>query len=344
MNIKNLKKSIKFIKENNGANINLLLWGAHASGKTSAVLQAGNELGLPVIILNLSTQSPEDLIGLPKISNNKTSFLKPAWFPDQQAIIFLDEFNRAPKYVLQTMLPFVDEHRLHSHVLPKGSIVIAAANPSSADYTVTEIDDCALWSRFCHIYVSPDVEEVSAYYRANGIHAAAIQTLIDNPMMIGRISESDRIKITPDIRALEKAGKLLNIISKNEMTEIGEELIFGMIGVEAGIQLLTHWKKSVEIPEAADVLNGNININEIQTDKIDNILLINQRMVKYIQDNKLTQNQNKKFAEYFQHIPKDSAVALLKELKTIEGLEFFGDNGILNDIPVDYLKNLLEIK
>ena len=343
MNIKNLKKSIKFIKEND-SNINLLLWGTHASGKTSAVLQAGSEIGLPVIILNLSTQSPEDLIGLPEKSNNKTSFLKPAWFPDQPAIVFLDEFNRAPKYVLQTMLPFVNEHRLHSHILPKGSIVIAAANPASADYTVTEIDDSALWSRFCHVYVVPDIEEVTTYYRSNGIHSAAIQTLLDNPTMIGRVSESDRIKVTADIRSLEKAGRLLNIISKSEMSEFGEELIFGMLGVETGMQLLTHWKKTADIPEAEEILNGKININEIPVDKIDNILLINQRMVKYIQDNKLTQNQNKKFAEYFQHIPKDSAVALLKELKTIENLDFFGDNGILNDIPVDYLKNLLEIK
>ncbi len=343
MNIKNLKKSIKFIKEN-CANINLLLWGSHASGKTSAVLQAGSEIGLPVIVLNLSTQSPEDLIGLPEKSNNKTNFLKPAWFPDQPAIVFLDEINRAAKYVLQTMLPFVNEHRLHSHVLPAGSIVIAAANPASADYTVTEIDDAALWSRFCHIYVAPDVEEVSAYYRVNNVHSAAIQTLLDNPTMIGRVSESDRIKVSADIRSLEKAGKLLNIISKSDMTDFGEEIIFGMLGVETGMQLLTHWKKTADIPEAEEILNGKININEIQTDKIDNILLINQRLVKYIQDNKLDKNQIQNFGKYFQHIPKDSAVALLKELKTIEGLEFFGDNGILNDIPVDYLKNLLEIE
>ena len=165
------KRIVKFaarMKADHGVNIPIFIWGMHATGKTSATRQVADEIGYHCEVLNLANQSPEDLLGNP-VTNHQTKrveFYAPDWLYKGQdlqkrTIYFLDEVNRAPKYVIQSMFNFVNEGRLHNHNIGPDDIIIAAGNPNSAEFEVTDFNDTAWLSRFAHFILSPTSDRLS---------------------------------------------------------------------------------------------------------------------------------------------------------------------------------------
>ena len=58
----------------------LLLRGRHGVGKSQVVYQVADALGLPVIERRASQMTEGDLVGLPCIDGNRTTFNPPDWF------------------------------------------------------------------------------------------------------------------------------------------------------------------------------------------------------------------------------------------------------------------------
>ena len=163
VNISKLKEIIAFVaraKREHNITCPILVWGKQATGKTSSVRQVavsinsilkqldGEINGATSVTLNLANQTPEELLGFPsKDEATKTTiYFRPAWMldePKKQVFYFLDEINRAPKYVLQSMFNFINEGRLHDHPIKDCDIVIAAANPPTEEFEVTDFDDAA---------------------------------------------------------------------------------------------------------------------------------------------------------------------------------------------------------
>src|SRR3970040_538628 len=126
-----------------GANFLLPIYisGEKGVGKTELMKTVRDRLsrergeGGEATFLYLSTQDTADLLGMPIVDpeTRRTIYCAPEWFPDSTSnkchIIVLDEANRAPLYVQQTMLPFSVSGLLHTHRLPMKSIVICLVNP-----------------------------------------------------------------------------------------------------------------------------------------------------------------------------------------------------------------------
>ena len=133
------------------------VWGRHGIGKTEIHKQLAKSMGLDLIYLTFgAVEDVGDIIGLPEFTEQdgvkKTSHIMPSWFPTTgNKLIFLDEFNRAKPQILQSMLPFVLEGRLHTHKLPENCHIVVAGNPPTDEYDVTLFEDNALFSRFCHV-------------------------------------------------------------------------------------------------------------------------------------------------------------------------------------------------
>ena len=113
------------------ARLPVLLRGRHGIGKSQVVYQLAASLGLPVIERRASQMTEGDLVGLPSIEGNRTSFNPPDWFKqacEEPVVLFLDEVDRATLEVRQGIFELTDSRKLNGHTLNEDTLVFAAIN------------------------------------------------------------------------------------------------------------------------------------------------------------------------------------------------------------------------
>jgi len=146
------------------------IWGAPGIGKTQSLQQFCKSKGLDLMVWNLATCEPSDFIGVPDIeviedkagvTSKRTANRPPIIFPPKDikngGILFLDEMNRANKFVLGAALTLCIEGRAGTYILPDTWQVIAAGNRAE-DADVEEMD-AALGNRFQHVNLFLTVTE-----------------------------------------------------------------------------------------------------------------------------------------------------------------------------------------
>jgi len=166
----------------------IFIYGAPGIGKTQIVGQAGDELGVKVIPLDLQFMNPEDFLGIPKVidieqpeiekgvvispgkgytRSNPPRLLPPDNGPDGNGgIIFMDEMNRANKPVLNAIMQFVQMGRIGEYYLPGKWVIVAAGNRPEEAEGVADFD-FALADRFTIKNYVPTVEKWAEWAEKN---------------------------------------------------------------------------------------------------------------------------------------------------------------------------------
>ena len=125
-------------------------------GKSSIVKEIGDEYGLEIIDMRLSTKSPVDISGLPTFVNGVSKFVPFDTFPTQETplpkgkegwIIFFDEFNSGLRSTLAAAYqPILD--KMVGNVKLHEKVMIVAAGNLDTDKAITNTIGTALQSRF----------------------------------------------------------------------------------------------------------------------------------------------------------------------------------------------------
>ena len=72
----------------------VFIWGAPGIGKSALVQQFAEEVGLTCVSLLGSQLAPEDIIGIPQIQEDVSTFLPPKMIARKEPyVLFLDELN-----------------------------------------------------------------------------------------------------------------------------------------------------------------------------------------------------------------------------------------------------------
>ncbi|MBN1674741.1 MAG: AAA family ATPase [Kiritimatiellae bacterium] len=153
----------------------VLLEGPTGIGKSDIIREVAAELGIERIVLDLSLLEPPDLVGLPVMSEGRTTYAPPGILPVGGAgILMLEELNRAERYIQQPALQLLTERKLHEYELPDGWSTCAAVNPERGEYQVTPLDP-ALRSRFLNLLVHADRECWLAWAETHQVHGAVLR-------------------------------------------------------------------------------------------------------------------------------------------------------------------------
>ena len=149
-----------------GAGFNVLITGEAGTGKTAMLKQAAANLNWNMKYFSAATMDPIiDLIGIPVPDTDKQvmNFYRPEDIEDAD-VIFVDELNRAPVPVLNSVFELIQFRSVNGRHLPKLKCVVAAINPVTSDYTTDELDR-ALTDRF-DVFLSSEVEADYQYLKS----------------------------------------------------------------------------------------------------------------------------------------------------------------------------------
>lgn len=363
MKINEVKEALNYVTK---IGLCPLLMGQHGIGKTDSVKQFALENGYNFIDLRLGTQEPGDLLGLADFEKDEngeiiaTKFFRPNWFPTEgKHVVFLDEINRAPKYVLQAVFQLILDRRIHNHVLPEETIVVAAANPDTEDFDVTDMSDKALLDRFCVIKVENDLNTFLEYATSKKVDTSITHFLAEHPTYLATETEDFEIEnlVKPSNRSWFFVDKLVKL---NPKERIFKGLLNGIVGPVAALQYINH-KENYEKKFNSDlVLNDYKKIRpemlkllESEVVRFDLLNLLNTELITKLEDKaesiidmpieKLKETLTKYVVKdekilnnltmYILDLPVESSVAFLNRIKNHKNnlinsgmLSYFGDN------------------
>jgi len=164
----------------------LCIWGEHGIGKTQIVEQYAKDNGFKFeYIAPAQFEEMGDLVGMPKIIDDKTYFAPPKWVPQEesQGILLIDDVNRADERILRGIMQLLQNYELVSRKLPLGWQIILTANPDGGDYSVTPMD-FAMITRMMHITLVFEPKTWALWAEKNSIDSRGINFVLTYPELV----------------------------------------------------------------------------------------------------------------------------------------------------------------
>lgn len=153
---------------------NVLFIGEAGTGKTSRIKQWAADNNINLVLINASAMDDTDLGGVISKSDDGDTVKRLATteldeLEEENSVLFLDEFNRAPKSVRASLLTLIQDHIVRddrvkgkARFLKNFLFTIAAINPADENYDTDVMDDAEV-SRFKSTYVYSDPSNTKNY-------------------------------------------------------------------------------------------------------------------------------------------------------------------------------------
>lgn len=336
MKIQDVKLAVKYLFE---TQLTGFLWGHSGKGKTETMRQIAKEMNFKFFAFYLGQMSDVgDLLGLahqPEINGKiVTEFALPGWMremityceqnPDSGAIIFLDELNHARKDLHSVIFPLALDKKFHTTQFPVNCHFIAAGNPDTDDYCVTDMSSRALKARFVHIDFDPSVEEWVEFAKLSGMDADLIGFINSQPRLLEDQVKEFTLPVAVDRRRYTQLDRL---IKAKTPPNILKQLMYGIVGMERTVAF-EQYLKQIDKPLTADEILSGSKIDLIKKwsrpDHIESSYLnlscdsLKDKMDElHKTGSALTVDQKDHLIKFFELIPKDIAYAAIDKLGKI---------------------------
>ncbi len=266
------------------ARVPVLLWSTPGTGKSELVETLGRLDGLHTEVVIGSLREPADLNGLPVVQpDGSVVMAPPRWAQNlvdaDGGYLFLDELSTAAPSVQAAMLRVAKDRVVGDLALPPGTRIVAAANPVDAAAGGWELA-APTANRFLHLDHRPEfdawVEGLSVGFDA--VTAAhdhipltdgtprqlARETATVSGFLRARAGRWNQCPTDPDAagrawpspRTWDYLRRVLSFLPADAHDARGAAAR-GLVGEAAGMELLT-WARHSDLPDPADVLDGNV--------------------------------------------------------------------------------------
>lgn len=297
------------------ARLPLLIRGRHGIGKSEVVYQLARARKLPVVERRASHMTEGDLLGLPSLDEEQTSWNPPNWFKtacNSPVLLFLDEIDRATLEVRQGIFELTDSRKLSGFTLHPETLIVAAVNggQNGAEYQVGEMDPAEL-DRWTVFDVNPTVEDWINWARQDNINPIMIDFINHNPNHLEHKDTFEPNKKYPSRRswkrfndAMESAGYYDEWV--NEVRILG----LGFLGYEAAIAFSDFYEKYDRQVTPQDILDGKLELTK-NFNLVEHVALIEKMQQQNIFKEELEQEKLDNIARYLVSLPSEAAMKLV---------------------------------
>jgi len=250
--LKHIIDNNRYLQENNKPMVSTEVIGDSGIGKTSAIVQLADELGLNFVKLNLAQiEEIGDLVGFPirqfqmnegkktewvdensvedyrkkgfeSTGLNRMSYCPPEWISGKTkgGVLLLDDWNRADMRFIQAVMELIDRQQYISWKLPKDWHIILTANPDNGDYLVNSIDN-AQKTRFISANLKFDLKCWGKWAEQSKLDSRCINFMLLHPELITKEVNSRSVSMffnsISSLKSFEESLPLIQMIGEGSV-------------------------------------------------------------------------------------------------------------------------------
>jgi hypothetical protein len=287
--------------------------GPPGVGKSQAIQQVANEMGIGYVDMRLALMDPTDVSGIPERVDGIMRWTRPEFIPTSGVgIIAWEELNRAPQDVRQCVFQVLTEWKLHTHKVPHTWIQVVLTNPDGGSYQVEAVDP-AMQNRFVDIKANIDTDEWLKWARDNKLNDVIIRFVSAHPNLLSKIAEAGAF---PSPRAYETMSRMID----NELIPQGceFEVYAGTIGKEAGKAFFDFCQNQYKPITGKEVLNKYEQVKErIQNQREDEHMATSSDLLAILPKlrDELKAEQFSNLEKYILDLPNEYKIHVLKKIQ-----------------------------
>jgi len=292
----------------------VLLRGRHGVGKSEVVYMIAKQRGLPVVERRASQMTEGDLVGLPSVEGNRTSFNPPDWFKqacEEPVVLFLDEVDRAVQEVRQGIFELTDSRKLNGHHLHPETVVFAAVNGGEhgEQYQVNEMDPAEL-DRYSVWDIEPTVEDWLGWAKEN-VDQLVWDFINQNRDHLEHKGDYEPNKVYPSRRSWDRLNKVLE--GADLLESPGPELFalsVSFVGFEAAVALNDFAKNYERVVTVEQLLEGE-RVEALEAFSLnEHCAMIEKVEAEEVLKAEISEEHLVNLANYFVMLPSEAAMKL----------------------------------
>jgi len=296
-----------------GARLPVLLGGRRSINKNQVVYQLAANAGLPVVERRASQMTEGDLVGLPSVEGNRTSFNPPDWFKqacEEPVCLFLDEVDRATLEVRQGIFELTDSRKLNGHNLHPDTIIFAAVNGGEhgEQYQVNEMDPAEL-DRWSVWDIEPTVEDWLAWGKEN-VDSLIWDFINQNRNHLEHQGDIEPNKRYPSRRSWDRLDKVLKQADAMEAGPSMFNLAQSFVGFEAAVALNDYAQNYERVVTVEQLLNGERQEALAAFSLNEHCAMIEKIESEEICSAEFSDDHVENLASYFISLPSEAAMKL----------------------------------
>ena len=305
----------------------VMIRGSHGIGKSELVYQFAAKKGLPIVERRASQMTEGDLVGLPVIDGDTTSWNPPDWYKmacREAVVLFMDEIDRATTEVRQGFFQLADSRALNGHKLHPDTLLFAAVNGGvhAANYQVNDMDPAEL-DRWTVFDVEPSVEDWLAYAQ-DRVNPIIIDFIRHNKNHLEHKKEFEPGKVYPSRRSWERLSNTVNrhgILGdnfKNNLTTLFN-LSSGFVGFEAAVALRDHADRYENMVTPDDILAGHL--DKMKGSKLtEHVAMVDKLLASGKLSEDMSQDSLDNLCRYFLTLPSEAAMKFYTNMNSNSSL------------------------
>ena len=312
------------------AGLPVILRGRHGVGKSQVVYQIAKNMELPVVERRASQMTEGDLVGLPSIDGDRTSFNPPDWFKvacEEPVVLFLDEVDRAVQEVRQGIFELTDSRKLNGHHLHPETVVFAAVNGGEhgEQYQVNEMDPAEL-DRYSVWDIEPTVEDWLSWAKEN-VDQLVWDFINQNRDHLEHSGDYEPNKVYPSRRSWDRLNKVLE--GADLLESPGPELFalsVSFVGFEAAVafnDFAANYDRQVTVEQ---LLRGDREETLAGFGLNEHCALIEKLEAAGIFKEEMPKEHLENLGKYFLMLPSEAAMKLWDAVACKDGVQ----NNVIN--------------
>jgi len=258
------------------------LVGETGIGKTPIVQQWVQERNGYIRMFNFGHATQEEVSMIMFDEKGESfDFIPPGWLLDLNAqaektgcaVLFLDEWNRGDKALVNALFTLTDERRIHNYKLHDNVLVVAAMNPSDGQYLVNEAEkDHAIRKRLNFIYTVPDLSTWYEYTKKSAWFSEVPSFVMANNTFFYDRGARDAGKCFACPSNWEKVSTLLLTVQSQNKPIVGnralDSMIVGQIGHVAGTKFCEYLRDKSTAITPEEIIKQYTNKNKNSRTKV----------------------------------------------------------------------------